>query len=300
MLKIIAQSSRRFFLFGWLALALAAVAPEANAQEISVDAIKRKISLANDLFVLNERIVTEVGMLRLGIQTEEARALLQTAVDDMQDYIDLLHYGDEGTERERSVAVQLMLTELETLWATYGQDVQAALDAPEISDELLGGLIEDNYAFSAQSKELVGTIYEVYGGTIFSPEETRALTLLAKERTRLEELREYMVLAAMGFRTDRAMAKLAEHSGTFAPSLDALIRNGAMYGIAPPPSPEAIAALEEAEALWADCNELIQAALARSGAAPEEAAAFWQKCEELVALLEKAEAAYNDALPRDS
>lgn len=177
--------------------------------------------------VPTEVIVAEAGEIRLGLRIDDAKAALQA-----------------------SVAIQLILAELDADWAEYSADIQAVSNQAEITDEQFWKLYEDNEAFGDDAQELVKTMYEVYAETVFSPEEGRALHFLAQERTHCEEIREEFILTAIAADPAEHHAALVEADVVFTQTLDVWLRNGPMFGIAPPPSPEAVAALEKVEADW--------------------------------------------------
>ena len=295
------QISRRAVLFGTAALAVGAVSRPANAQKITVAATKRKIGLANDLYLLNERLLTAAGGLTLGYRTEASRKMLTSAMTEVNDHLSLLIDGDpaSGLEKEYGVAVQFVLSDLQDRWAVYGADLQALAGHAEIPLSELEAIIEDSHEFRAQVKELVSIIYEVYGEVIFTKEELRAVTLLAHERAHVEAMKEKMMFAAV-FPDQKPvyMAKLLELGDVFVQTIDVLIRNGAMFGVAPPPSPEAQAALELVETNWAPKGELIRKIAENGNVTTEELDEFFAKSQSVSDELNAAMDAFNAALPR--
>ncbi len=272
----------------------------ASAQKISVEATKLKIRLANDLYVLNERLVAEAAAMKMGHNVQEARTLMLSAFESVNQKLASLSDGDTsaGLDKEYSVAVQFILTDLQDVWNIYGADVQALAGKDAITVEDIEKVLVDNDAFGQKVKELVDIIYDVYGSVIFSTEDLRALTLLSHERRHIEKIKENMVLAAVLPDREKYVGEMVRLGNVFTQTIDVLIRNGAMFGVASPPSPEAVAALERVEADWLPKSEMI-VKIAENGAITlEEVTSFFGKADTVADGLDAVIEAYNAALPR--
>lgn len=293
--------SRRAVLAGTAALVAVVASFPAEAQKITVEVTKRRIELANNLYILDAKLLTEAGAIKIGYKPEESRALLTGDADQVNRHIDLLLNGEPetGMGRELSVAVQFALSDLKDRWAVYGANLAALVSQTDISEEGLAQIADDSHEFSAKVKELVDIIYDVYGKTIFSADELRAVTFLATGRAYIEEMGEIMVFAtAFPAKKPEYMAELLSLGEVFAQTIDVLVRNGAMFGVAPPPSPEALAALEMVEANWAPNWVLIEEIAANGNITMEELEAFSAKSQSVSEELDRAIAAFNAALPR--
>jgi hypothetical protein len=271
----------------------------ADAQKITLDATKRKIELVDDLYVLSARLLTEAAALKLGYEPEQSKVVLDTAFAEVDRHLKLLLEGEEGTEleREHSVALQGALAELRTIWATYGADLQALAGHAEVTTDQLMRVLADGQAFAAKVTTLVDTVYDVYGEEVFTDEELRAVTLLAHERAHIETMKEEMLLAAaVPEEHDASMKALAELSNVFSQTMDVLIRNHAMYGVAPPPEGDATASLALVEEHWQAKAALIEEIEADDTVTVDEIGQFFTASETLSKELDVAILAYHAAM----
>lgn len=299
MLHDLLKNSRRAFLFGCVSMAMMASGTPVEAQKISVEATKLKLKLVNEVFVLNEVIVAEAGMIKLGLRVEDAKAALARSTVDMEKHLVVLRNGDEahGMTKEHSVAIQVILDRMDEDWHEYAADVQQIAEHAKISDEEFWKLHEDNAHFGADAKELVKTMYDVYAETVFSPEEGRALYYLAQERTHCEELREEFILTAIAADPAEHHKKMEEVLGVFSQTLSVLAHNHAMFGIAPPPNDQAVQALATVEHHWEETVGHVEEIVAKERPEASDVEEMWDLCDTLGKEIDAAIAVYSAAMP---
>ncbi|MEO1599920.1 MAG: hypothetical protein AAFU49_05510, partial [Pseudomonadota bacterium] len=229
------------------------------AQSISASATFRKKTLATRLDWLNERLLTEIAAMPLkGLDHVEPETIT-THIDEIGEILVVLREGSKEYQLgvERNVGIQFLLDDLRGIWGPYETLSRQVVQAGAAAEADMETLERHNEAFEAMAADLVDKIYEVYSAKAMSVETARSLKILSHAITRTQMMKKYIVLAVVGFHTDEELAKLKEAASIFGLQMRALIKDNANYGMAPPPTPAAEAALKQVEASWSALEPVI-------------------------------------------
>ena len=253
------------------------------AQRISLAATYKKKALATRLDWLNERLLTEIAAMPLdGFDHVEPDTIMHH-LDEIGTILTVLRDGSEehGLGVERSVGVQFALDDMREVWGEYEPIARRVVEAGGPTTADLEELERLNETFETMAAALVDKIYDIYSDKVMTVETARSLKILSHSITRTQTMKKYLVLAVVGFHADEELAKLGEAANIFNLQIQALVKDHANYGMAPPPTPEAEAALARVGECWAELSGIIDGLTVASLGEPGALDRYWAKSDVL-------------------
>lgn len=216
----------------------------------AIEAAKRKINLAGRQRMLSQRIAMMSCLAQSGVQVETSLTAGRAAADLFDRTLDGLLLGDEGQGLSMEVHPDVLtgLQKVDALWLGYLASIDAFLDGPD--DGHLRLIHARNGAVLTTMNRAVGTIEQVYGDGVVSPEIAAALNVAGRQRMLIMKAMKEACMITQGYAATEDRKNLSKTVSLFDTSLYKLREGNVWDQIIAPPSFEIEMQLELVQMIW--------------------------------------------------
>ena len=254
---------------------LAADARPALATAAAADT-KAKINLSGRQRMLTQQMAKAACFAAIAVQPAQHLAMLGKAHGLFERTLAGLREGDpdQGLEPESNIEVLVNLDQVTTLWGGFRSVNQEILGGGEASEDQLQTIGRVNLPLLRQMHKTVGTIQKVYGSTgSVHPALALAINVSGRQRMLSQKASKEFCFVLAGIEPDANRTALAATVALFTESLEGLIAGDPAKALAPAPSEEIRAQLEQVRALWQPLQDLMLRAAEGGTPSAEEIAA---------------------------
>lgn len=257
------SATTRAFRAGLLALAIlgislptSAVANGYNATLAAVDA----------QLILTQKMTKLALLITLGIDKATNVEGLRSSSAEFQRLLAGLRNGDRELKLKRmsNTAVLAKLDQVDNLWRTFSEEVQAGVDAGQVSNRQME-TIARLQPLMDEAIELMVKTYRAHKRQIAIGSLHLVTKAVASGQPLLAQkmLKEFLLIA-FGFEVPVNKMSLTETYSRFDRTLQALIHGDSEMQLIPAPNPSVEAQLNRAQQLWSEFRPVIKA-VAKSG-----------------------------------
>ncbi|WP_333712578.1 type IV pili methyl-accepting chemotaxis transducer N-terminal domain-containing protein [Yoonia sp.] len=230
------------------------------SEQIADGGASQRITLAGNLRMLNERIVSAACYFAAGMEPVSSRATLTETVARFDQIAAALEFGDpalgiiEAEERPRTLARFAALSEVWPPMAALAAKVEAG-----------DGSVDDIAAMASQSvavRDIVdGLIVQISSQystqTTVLQSDVLRLDIAGRQETLSQQIAKTGCLISRGINPDQSAAELATAAEIFDTSMTALRQGRQDVGIEPPPTDEIAASLDEVAKNWSFMKRVV-------------------------------------------
>lgn len=242
-----------------LALSAALLAGPSLAQKADH---KHVLNLAGKQRMLSQRMSKEILLIALGYNVRENLRNLKSNLHAFENVLKGLRYGntDLALPPIEDSGVLDQLSEVENLWPQFAAPLREIESKGTASQESLQIMTDLNLPLLKAMNDTVqayedfsnkGNLYSMLG---------RAVNLAGRQRMLTQKMSKEYLLIAYGQDVEVNRRMLAETSGLFQDTLEALIMGDKTLRLMPPPNPQIHAQLRKVKGIWLEFRPLLQKA----------------------------------------
>lgn len=257
------SATTRAFRAGLLALAILGTFLPTSAMANGYNAT---LAAVDTQLILTQKMTKQALLITLGIDKATNVEGLRSSSAEFQRLLAGLRNGDRELKLKRisNTAVLAKLDQVDNLWRTFSEEVQAGVDAGQVSNRQME-TIARLQPLMDEAIELMVKTYRAHKrqiavGSLHLVTKTVAggQPLLAQKM-----LKEFLLIA-FGFEVPVNKMSLTETYSRFDRTLQALIHGDSEMQLIPAPNPSVEAQLNRAQQLWSEFRPVIKA-VAKSG-----------------------------------